>query len=250
MDANAFPPELQDKIQWAGNGVLTYRDAYTHMKNPPAQQGYGTPPANYHPYGNGVWASVPNNSHAQSQYPPSTSYYPPSSTYQETVYEAESEAESEQDTVGSLSRTNTNRSRSRAGGSQSRGGSRLSSQVSAGGPPSHSSWRPPFASHFGSDRGSVSSSQTGTITLPLTRANVSAVSDASQRIYPTPSQLYNMSPGHSPSPVPRSDTRQYRNQASSPGPGRQSHRRSTVVDLDSVAGGASLWPSGSRRSGA
>ncbi|KAI1659127.1 hypothetical protein F4813DRAFT_22618 [Daldinia decipiens] len=248
MDPNAFPPELRDKIQWAGNDVLTYRDAYTHMKNPPTQPGYGTPPGNYHPHGNGVWAGVPNNSYAQSQYPPSTSFYPQSSAYEESVYETGSEAGSDQNTVRGLSRTNSNRSRSHVGGSQSRGQSPLSSQVTASGPPSHSSWRPPFASHFGSDRGSASSSRAETLTLPLTRANVSAVSEASQRLYPTPSQLYNMRPVSRGAPSQGSSARQYRDQAGSPGPGRQGHRRSSFVD--SVDGGAPLWPSGSRRSGA
>ncbi|KAF3070477.1 hypothetical protein GL218_00487 [Daldinia childiae] len=251
MDPNAISPELRDKIQWAGNGVLTYRDAHTHMKNPPPpQHGYGAPQGNYHPYGNSAWAGAPSNSHAPSQYAPSTAYYPQSSDYEESVYEAGSEAESEQNTVGSLSRTNSNGSRSRAGGNQSRGPSPLSNQVPAGGPSSHSSWRPPFASHFGSDQGSVSSNRAETNTLPLTRANVSAVSDASQRIYLTPSQLYNMN--HVPRSIPSrgSETRQYRNQASSPGPRRQSHRRDSVVDSDSGTGGAPLWPSRSRRSGA
>ncbi|KAI0853885.1 hypothetical protein F5Y00DRAFT_269244 [Daldinia vernicosa] len=250
MDPNALSPELREKIQWAGNGVLTYRDAYNKMENPPQpQHGYGAPPVDYNPYGNGAWAAGPSNAYEQSQYAPSTAYYPQSSAYQETVYEAESEVGSEQDTVRG---TNTNGSRTLVGGSQSRAGSRQSSRAPSSsrprGPPSQSSWRPPFASQFGSDQGSVASpSRTETITLPLTRANLSALSNASQRMYPTPSQLYNMSPAHSPSPVPRGDTRQYRDQASSLGPRRQSRRQSTT---DSESGGAPLWPSGSRRRGA
>ncbi|KAI0130963.1 hypothetical protein F4814DRAFT_456923 [Daldinia grandis] len=267
MDPTALSPELREKIQWAGNGVLTYRDARTHMANPPpAQHGYGAPPANYHQYGNGPWARNPGNSDVKSQYPPSASYYPPSEApsqgpwgaYQESTYEAESEAEPEQDTVPDLSQANTSRSRSHVGGSSSRGQSqgrnRLSDQISAltgpGGPPSYSSWRPPFASQFGSDQGSAISSRAATPS-PLTRANLSAVSDASQRVYVTPSRLHNMSPAHSPSAGPRSDARQYRDQASSPGPRTQSHRGSTAtMDLDSVDGGAPLWSARSRRSGA
>ncbi|KAI8956867.1 hypothetical protein F5Y11DRAFT_364636 [Daldinia sp. FL1419] len=50
MDPRAIPPELRDRIQWAGNGVLTYRSAHDSMQNPPqGYSAYSTSPMTEHP---------------------------------------------------------------------------------------------------------------------------------------------------------------------------------------------------------
>ncbi|KAK6955931.1 hypothetical protein Daesc_003578 [Daldinia eschscholtzii] len=245
MDPRAFPPEIREKIQWAGNGVLTYHDATSEMKNPPRiRERYEEYPELYgSSWLGGSWhghsnpSSIPSNPTLPFYSPPPYFTCPPEPrrAYVESAAdegEPEEEHEDEDDdndddganSEPGLEGTNTLYEDEDEDEDQDSESLTTAPSVRDN---KNRRWS------WGSNNPYLRAK--GVAPLPLTTANVNAVPDASRRGSASRPQFSSTLLAIPGSPPPQRRQQQRNAEATtSSRPRSQGHRRSTAVDLRSI----------------
>ncbi|KAI1480765.1 hypothetical protein K445DRAFT_24667 [Daldinia sp. EC12] len=247
MDPRAFPPEIREKIQWAGNGVLTYRDATSEMKNPPRiRERYEEYPelhgsswfgGSWHSYSNP--SSIPSNPTLPFYSPPpyfTHPLQPQKACVESAADEGEPEEAKEEEYEDGDDDDDDDGAKSEPGLE----GTNTLYEDEDEDEGSESPTTAPSVRDNKNRRWSWGSNNPylrakGVAPLPLTTANVSAVPDASRRGSSSRPQFSSTLLAIPGSPPPQRKQRQHNAEATtSSRPRSQGHRRSTAVDLRGI----------------